>query len=168
MAASNDTTPATSPAALRKPRKRFCMDEDLCLLREVATMNPFENPDAWGVVLKNVTRAVQRELNIRGVKERVDLLVGYFRQEDRASLRRSGTEEQYGEREQLLQEISDLMKSAAYVPRTLPRTANGTGLRRPPLSSAAARQRAARQFRDGVTAAIAPLQAPNDEHRLGK
>ncbi|XP_077551942.1 uncharacterized protein LOC144166275 [Haemaphysalis longicornis] len=129
-------------------------------------MNPFENPDAWGVVLKNVTRAVQRELTIRGVKERVDLLVGYFRQEDRANLRRSGTEEQYGEREQLLQEISDLTKSAGYVPRTLPRTANGTGLRRPPLSSAAARQRAARQFRDGVTAAIAPLQAPNDEHML--
>ncbi|KAH9382735.1 hypothetical protein HPB48_023291 [Haemaphysalis longicornis] len=50
MAASNDTTPATSPAALRKPRKRFCIDEDLCLLREVATVNPFENPDAWGDV----------------------------------------------------------------------------------------------------------------------
>lgn len=88
MAASNDTTPATSPAALRKPQKRFCIDEDLCLLREVATVNPFENPDAWGDVVKNVTRAVQRELTIRGVKERVDLLVGYFRQEDRASLRR--------------------------------------------------------------------------------
>ncbi|KAH9383180.1 uncharacterized protein LOC144144873 [Haemaphysalis longicornis] len=163
MAASNDTTPATSPVALRKPRKWFCIDADLCLLREVATLNPFENPDAWGDVLKNVTRAVQRELTIRSVKERVDLLVGYFRHEDRANLRRSGTEEQYGEREQLLQEISDLMN----VLRTLPRTANGTGLLRPPLSSAAARQRAARQFRDSVTAAIAPLVAPNDGHMIG-
>ncbi|KAH9370541.1 hypothetical protein HPB48_011444 [Haemaphysalis longicornis] len=61
---------------MRKPRKRFCINEDLCLLREVATANPFENSDAWGELLNNVTRVVQRELLIRGVKERIDLLVG--------------------------------------------------------------------------------------------
>ncbi|KAH8009540.1 hypothetical protein HPB51_018186 [Rhipicephalus microplus] len=73
-------------------------------------------------------RAINRELTIRGIKERVDLLIGYFRQQDTVNLRKSGTEEQYGEREQLLQDVSDLMREVDYAPRTVPRKANGMGL----------------------------------------
>lgn len=71
-------------------------------------------------------------------------------------LRRSGTEEQYGEREQLLQEISDLLKNAGYVPRNLPRRGNGTGPRRQPASkpSATARQRLAQEISDAATASL--------------
>ncbi|KAL3187775.1 hypothetical protein MRX96_024531 [Rhipicephalus microplus] len=73
-------------------------------------------------------RAINRELTIRGIRERVDLLIGYFRQQDTVNLRKSGTEEQYGEREQLLQDVSDLMREVNYAPRTVPRKANGMGL----------------------------------------
>ncbi|KAL3188219.1 hypothetical protein MRX96_023965 [Rhipicephalus microplus] len=86
------------------------------------------NPAAWEDVLRNVMRAINRELTIRGIKERVDLLIGYFRQQDTVNLRKSGTEEQYGEREQLLQDVSDLMREVNYAPRTVPRKANGMGL----------------------------------------
>lgn len=38
---------------------------------------------------------------------------------------RSSTGEQYGELEQLLQDISDLMREADYVPKTVPWRGNG-------------------------------------------
>ncbi|XP_070392947.1 uncharacterized protein [Dermacentor albipictus] len=147
---------SASSAAQRRPRKRFRIDEDLCLLREVAAADPYQNPAAWEEILRNLMLAVMREFTIRAIKERVDLLVGYFRQQDNVNLRRSGTEEQYGEREQLLQEISDLMKNAGYVPRTLPRTSNGTGPRRHTAlaRSATVRQRLAREIRDAATSSM--------------
>ncbi|KAL3224118.1 hypothetical protein MRX96_026701 [Rhipicephalus microplus] len=75
------------------------------------------NPAAWEDVLRNVMRAVNRELTIRDIKERVDLLIGYFRQQDTVNLRKSGTEEQYEERKQLLQDVSDLMRDVDYAPQ---------------------------------------------------
>ncbi|KAH6937488.1 hypothetical protein HPB50_000755 [Hyalomma asiaticum] len=144
---------SASSTAQRRPRKRFRIDEDLCLLREVASADPYNNPQAWDDILRNVILAVQRDLTLRAVKERVDLLVGYFRQQDSVNLRKSGTEEQYGEREILLQDISDLMRSARYVPRNVPRKGNGTGTRPSAATlSAAARQRLARHVRDSAAA----------------
>ncbi|KAK8787107.1 hypothetical protein V5799_023122 [Amblyomma americanum] len=106
-------------------RKRFRIDEDLLLLQEVVAQNPFQSPENWTAVLKNVF-AVGRELTLRAIKDRTELLVGYFRQEDRANLRKSGTEEQYTERDQLLQEISDMARDVGYMLRTLPRKACST------------------------------------------
>ncbi|XP_049519026.1 uncharacterized protein LOC125943600 [Dermacentor silvarum] len=51
--------------------------------------------------------AKNRELTLRAIRERVELLLGYFRRENTANLRRSGFE-QYEELQQLLQEVSDL------------------------------------------------------------
>ncbi|KAH7965271.1 hypothetical protein HPB49_005787 [Dermacentor silvarum] len=123
---------------------------------------------AWEDVLRNVVRAVLRDLTIRAIKERVDLLVGYFRQQDTVNLRKSGTQEQYGERERLFQEVSHLMRNAGYVPRTLPRKANGMGRRRPTTSmpSATARQCMARELRDSATASMA--EASDDVQITGK
>ncbi|KAH7978263.1 hypothetical protein HPB49_004938 [Dermacentor silvarum] len=152
---SVSTTPCSS--AQRTARKRFRIDEDLCLLKEVVSADPYGNPAAWEDVLRNVVRAVLRNLTIRAIKERVDLLVGYFRQQDTVNLRKSGTEEQYGERERLLQEVSDLMRNAGYVPRTMPRKGNGMGRRRPTTSmpSGTTRQCMARELRDSATASMA-------------
>ncbi|KAK8772054.1 hypothetical protein V5799_024702, partial [Amblyomma americanum] len=107
-------------------RKRFRIDEDLLLLQEVVAQNPFQSPENWASVLKNVVFAVGRELTLRAIKDRTELLVGYFRQEDRANLLKSGTEEQYKERDQLLQEISDMARDVGYMLRTLPRKASST------------------------------------------
>ncbi|KAK8781331.1 hypothetical protein V5799_017328 [Amblyomma americanum] len=81
-----------------------------------------KSPENWTAVLKNVF-AVGRELTFRAIKDRTELLVGYFRQEDRANLRKSATEEQYTERDQLLQEISDIARDGGYMLRTVPRKA---------------------------------------------
>ncbi|XP_075741176.1 uncharacterized protein LOC142790032 [Rhipicephalus microplus] len=93
MAASGDGTLSASAAAWpspaqRKPRKRFRIDGDLCLLKEVVCADPFSNPAAWEDVLRNVMRAVNRELTIRDIKERVDHFIGYFRQQDTVNLRK--------------------------------------------------------------------------------
>ncbi|KAH8038989.1 hypothetical protein HPB51_004667 [Rhipicephalus microplus] len=93
MAASGDGTLSASAAAWpspaqRKPRKRFRIDEDLCLLKEVVCADPFRNPAAWEDVLRNVMTAVNRELSICGIKERVDLLIGYFRRQDTVNQRK--------------------------------------------------------------------------------
>ncbi|KAH7946363.1 hypothetical protein HPB49_023463 [Dermacentor silvarum] len=152
---SVSTTPCSS--AQRKARKLFRIDEDLCLLKEVVSADPYGNPAAWKDVLGNVVRAVLRDLAIRAIKERVDLLVGYLRQQDTVNLRKSGTEEQYLEHERLLQEVSYLMRNAGYVPRTMPRKGNGMGRWRPTTSmpSATARQCMAREQRDSATASMA-------------
>nr|XP_037285119.1 uncharacterized protein LOC119178060 [Rhipicephalus microplus] len=177
MAASGDGTFSASAAAWlspaqRKPRKRFRIDEDLCLLKEVVCTDPFSNPAAWEDVLRNVMRAINRELTIRGIKERVDLLIGYFRQQDTVNLRKSGTEEQYGEREQLLQDVSDLMREVDYAPRTVPRKANGMGLskkngvgpRQPTqqLASSKARRAQALLIRDAAMASLPAVRASDD------
>ncbi|KAL3188984.1 hypothetical protein MRX96_003131 [Rhipicephalus microplus] len=117
-------------------------------------------------------RAINRELTIRGIKERVDLLIGYFRQQDTVNLRKSGTEEQYGERKQLLQDISDLMREVDYAPRTVPRKANGMGLskkngvgpRQPTqqLASSKARRAQALLIRDAAMASLPAVRASDD------
>ncbi|KAH6933841.1 hypothetical protein HPB50_018596 [Hyalomma asiaticum] len=183
MAASGDGTLSASAAASpspaqRKPRKRFRIDEDLCLLKEVACADPFSNLTTWEDVLRNVMLAVNRELTIRSIKERVDLHIGYFRQQDTANRRKSVTEEQYGEWEQLLQDISDLMREADYAPLTVPRKVNGMG---PPknngmgprqpaelLTSAKARRAKALQIRDSAMASVPAVQASDDGQKNGK
>ncbi|KAH8025434.1 hypothetical protein HPB51_007956 [Rhipicephalus microplus] len=57
MAASGGGTLSASAAAWpspaqRKPRKRFRIDEDVCLLKEVVCADPFSNPAAWEDVLR--------------------------------------------------------------------------------------------------------------------
>ncbi|CAN7944502.1 unnamed protein product [Ixodes pacificus] len=95
----------TMPATLRL---RFTVDEDLCLLRDVRAVNPFGSPEGWTLVYTNLPVALTRVFTIRAIRDRVDLLLGYLRQQDTANLQKSGTEEQYAEKDRLLQEISDL------------------------------------------------------------
>ncbi|KAH7934519.1 hypothetical protein HPB51_029117 [Rhipicephalus microplus] len=184
MAASEDGTLSASAAASlpptqRKPRKRFRIDEDLCLLKEVVCADPFSNPTDWEDVLRNVMTAVNRELTICGIKERVDLLIDYFRQQGTANLRKSGTEEQYEEREQLLQDVFDLMREVDYAPRTVPRKRNSMGpsKKKTPwhrdsplqlLASAKTRRAQALLIRDAAMAFLPAVRASDDGQKNGK
>ncbi|KAG0409717.1 hypothetical protein HPB47_013168 [Ixodes persulcatus] len=127
----------TMPASLRL---RFTVDEDLCLHREVRAVNPFASPEGWTLVYTNLLVALTRVFTIRAIRDRVDLLLGYFRQQDAANLRKSGTEEQYAEKDQLLQEISDLAREFGHRPKTVPRKgrSGAAACKRRPQSSAAA------------------------------
>ncbi|KAH6935731.1 hypothetical protein HPB50_008672 [Hyalomma asiaticum] len=130
------------------------------------------SPDstAWEDVLRNVMKAVHRELTIRGIKEHVDLLDGYFRQQDTANLIKSGTKEQYGEWQQLLQDISDFIREAIHVPRTVPWRGNGMGPRQTVglLTSAKVHNDMAMQIKDSGMASIPAVQASDDLQKEGK
>lgn len=130
MAASSNTVGTSSSAhaaavhlQVKKPRKCFTGLEDLCILREVATTKPFGDEAKWITVLEDVKRVIGREVTLRGVKDRVDLLLGYWRQQDTRNLKKSGTEEEYTEKKQILQDISDYARAVNYRPKITPRSA---------------------------------------------
>ncbi|KAM7284757.1 uncharacterized protein LOC121837148 [Ixodes scapularis] len=110
-------------AALNVPavRSRFVVADDILLLQEVAATNPFEDHDRWRAVTEMVNKATGKNFTARAIRERCDLLLGHFRREDRANLRKSGTEEQYSEKEHLLQEINDMAREFGHQVRVQPR-----------------------------------------------
>lgn len=99
-------------------------------MREVAATKPFGDDLKWVEVIANLKRVLGRELTLRSLKDRVDLLIGYWRREDPRNLRKSGTEEQYAEKEQILQDLSDYVRSINYVPKVAPRSSGSSGRNR--------------------------------------
>ncbi|XP_072765286.1 uncharacterized protein [Anoplolepis gracilipes] len=96
---------------MAKPeRLRFTILEDLILLREVLRQNPYEESDRWKAVAEHVVNATQKNFSLRCVKEHVDHLLKIWAREGHAHLRKSGTEEQYNEKERLLQQVQDLQR----------------------------------------------------------
>ncbi|KAL3177168.1 hypothetical protein MRX96_009863 [Rhipicephalus microplus] len=85
VVASNASETGMQPA--KKPRRCFSAHEDLCLLREVAAAKPFGDDIKWVHVLAAVNRAVGRELTLRGIKDRVDILLGYWKLQDSKNLK---------------------------------------------------------------------------------
>ncbi|KAL3260808.1 hypothetical protein MRX96_046240 [Rhipicephalus microplus] len=86
VVASNASETRMQPA--KKPRRCFSAHEDLCLLREVAAAKPFGDDIKWVHVLAAVNRAVGRELTLRGIKDRVDILLGYWKLQDSKNLKK--------------------------------------------------------------------------------
>ncbi|CAN7991020.1 unnamed protein product, partial [Ixodes pacificus] len=106
-------------AAAASSRLRFSAQDDISLLQEVHALNPFEDPSRWAQIANNLLSATGKSFNARAVRDRLDLLIAQFAAEDRANLRRSGTEEQYSEKEHLLQEIADLTREFKTFPVAL-------------------------------------------------
>ncbi|XP_023221109.1 uncharacterized protein LOC111622884 [Centruroides sculpturatus] len=97
----------------RKIQMRFSCHHDILLLREVVAINPYayENPkDAWKNIAENLRTFYT--VDSRRCRERTSLLLQYYEKNNQASLRRSGTEEEFTERNQLLQEIKELKYEA--------------------------------------------------------
>ncbi|KAL1483858.1 hypothetical protein MTO96_050175 [Rhipicephalus appendiculatus] len=72
----------------KRPRRCFTTEEDLAILREVAATKPFGDDLKWIEVIENLKRVLGRELTLRGLRDRVDLLIGYWRQEDTRNLKK--------------------------------------------------------------------------------
>lgn len=92
-----------------KKMVRFNCFHDIMLLRAVVSNNPFSvnTQKPWDLI------AAELQIYLPGVtprccRERAMRLLKMFKEEDRGNLRKSGTEEQYAEKEQLLQELVDL------------------------------------------------------------
>lgn len=75
---------ATSSAT----RKRFSVEDDLDLLKEVRGCCPFENPAKWVIVVSNLNKARMKDFTVRAVRERCDYLLRLFAEEDRRNLRK--------------------------------------------------------------------------------
>lgn len=103
---------ATSVTKTAKKPFRFAAKHDVLLFREVVARNPFLTPSKWVDIAENLNR-LNMVVDGRRCRERTILQVDYFEKEDFDNLRRSGTEEEYDEKEQLLQEIKELKSDAA-------------------------------------------------------
>ncbi|KAH7986802.1 hypothetical protein HPB52_024721 [Rhipicephalus sanguineus] len=138
-------------------RFRFTIEVDIYMLREVREQDPYHNPALWLNVAENLSLALGRPISARAIRERCDLLLAQFAQEDRANLRKSGTEEQYGEKETLLQEIFDVARSHGY--RIRPGAARKAASTSAPSSQAPsgvdrAERRVASAVRDSASATL--------------
>ncbi|XP_063399250.1 uncharacterized protein LOC134683876 [Mytilus trossulus] len=98
------------PKLFRKTQVRFSAKDDLNLLKEVLAENPYKDKTKWEVVAQNVKENVDIVFNVtsRRVRERTQLLLQQFQKENYEALKKSGTEEEYTEKQQLLQEIQSL------------------------------------------------------------
>lgn len=89
---------------------RFTPKSDIILLRELAAMDIVKKEIDWDKIVKNTNAAMaaarlEGKVNERQTKDRKNKLVKAFRSDTLASLKASGTIEEYEEREQLLEDI---------------------------------------------------------------
>ncbi|CAK4312458.1 unnamed protein product [Aphanomyces euteiches] len=98
----------------RKHAFRFKAASDVDLLKEVIYVQPFDAPFGqtklrWDEVADQVTDIYGDVVTVMCCRKRFDDLMSAFKHDTVKALRASGTEEEYNEREQLLQDISDLI-----------------------------------------------------------
>ena len=103
--------------AERKPA-RFSPKYDIALLKEIVAQNPFAQKNCkvkWLHIVFNMNALLsQTRTDIafteRGCKDRLKILINAFKKDTLASLKASGTEEEYSERDQLLTKVVELME----------------------------------------------------------
>uniref|UniRef100_A0A8W8P295 Uncharacterized protein n=1 Tax=Magallana gigas TaxID=29159 RepID=A0A8W8P295_MAGGI len=88
----------------RKKQFRFSEQDDIKMLREVISRNPFKDRGKW----LEISLALPMSVDARRVRERTVLLMEQRRKANSSSLKKSGVDEVYGEKEILLDEILDL------------------------------------------------------------
>ncbi|XP_024085015.1 uncharacterized protein LOC106662404 [Cimex lectularius] len=91
-------------------RLRFTAADDVALLREVVGSNPFEDPTAWSEIGREVNSTTNKNFTLRCLKEHVEHLIKLYIRGDTANLRKSGTEEEYAEKQHLLEMVTVLKK----------------------------------------------------------
>ncbi|KAK8763971.1 hypothetical protein V5799_033421 [Amblyomma americanum] len=142
----------------------YTLQMDIALLLEVQASDPFRNPEQWDLIALRLRETLGINCSSRGVHERLDLLVSRYAANDRKNLQKSGTEEEYTERDQLLQDIIGLVQGTAYKIRGLNgRKENLNGPATCPApNGAAAERRDANSERDGHAAHYAPTEPSGD------
>ncbi|KAL8607110.1 hypothetical protein ACOMHN_008696 [Nucella lapillus] len=97
----------------KKPtRIYFYTRMDIMLVMEVLQRNPYQNGNgAYAAVAAELRKSDQfRDVQPRALQERTERLLKAFRSSQMQSMKRSGSEEEYDERERLLQDLSDMEK----------------------------------------------------------
>ncbi|KAH6921048.1 hypothetical protein HPB50_027964 [Hyalomma asiaticum] len=93
----------------------------MALIQVVAVVRPMCDPGKWQEVARLVQDLTGKVCTPRRVKERFDLLLVQFHRTDTKNRTKSGVEEDLGEWERLLQELSDLAAKWGYKPRAVER-----------------------------------------------
>ncbi|KAG9409833.1 hypothetical protein AC1031_020139 [Aphanomyces cochlioides] len=98
----------------RKSAYRFKAASDIDLLKEVMLIQPFaaaygQTKSCWEEFSDNLCAIYGSVLTGQGCRKRFDDLMAAFKEQSTASLRASGTDEEYLERDQLLQDLSDMI-----------------------------------------------------------
>ncbi len=99
---------------------RFYPGLDIALLKEVAAINPYgkeKNAKEWDSIVDNVNSTLKNGKTVthRGCKDRMKTLLKAHRKAEMQSLKASGTEEEFTERDALLTEVNELCTEAAKV-----------------------------------------------------
>ncbi|ETV89871.1 hypothetical protein H310_15291 [Aphanomyces invadans] len=108
----------------RKTAYRFTTQVDIDLLKEVMAVRPHDAPYGqtlarWEEVVEHMREMRGPDLTTAGCRKRLDDLMAAFKKDTVKSLRATGTEEEYNEREQLIQDLSDMMDTAYKTKTTL-------------------------------------------------
>ncbi|KAH6924435.1 hypothetical protein HPB50_017492 [Hyalomma asiaticum] len=168
-----ENVPPRAPA----PRVRFTPSDDMALVQVVAEVRPMCDPGKWQEVARLVQEITGKVCTPRRVRERFDLLLVQFRRKDTKNRTRSGVEEDFGEWERLLQQLTDLAAEWGYKPRAVERQRrrqkepHDTNVAARPAASQAARAEAAAEMQAAASeayaaAALEDAQEMSAEHYL--
>lgn len=140
LPSSSSPITANSPSA--KPAKsHFSAETDISLLKEILLYGPYAAKhgcitEKWDAVTASMRRLMNDDSITRvRVRERFSMLIARFKADELKSLRSSGTEEAFGEREVLLTDLTQRIREvedAEKKPKTLD---VGTDARRLSLAS---------------------------------
>ncbi|KAF6213784.1 hypothetical protein GE061_011506 [Apolygus lucorum] len=100
----------TEVKEVKKSKMKFYVSDDLQLLKLVLAENPFLHEEKWEHILKCMCDRILKPFTLRNIKDRVHFMMKEFKKSDRVILRKSGTEEEYREKDHLLEEVSQLQQ----------------------------------------------------------
>ncbi|ETV93110.1 hypothetical protein H310_12894 [Aphanomyces invadans] len=108
----------------RKTAYRFTTQVDIDLLKEAMFVCPHDAPYGqasarWEEIAEHMRQLHGPDLTTAGCRKRLDDLIAAFKKDTVKSLRASGTEEEYNERDQLLQDLADMMENAVRAKKAL-------------------------------------------------
>ncbi|KAG5881809.1 hypothetical protein JTB14_004108 [Gonioctena quinquepunctata] len=92
-----------------KKRMRFREKDDIAFLREVAGQNPFSNSGVWDVIREHVFLLTTKNFSVKSLKDHLDSIIKLWLDKTKTMEYKSGTEEDYTEKEQLCQDIYEYM-----------------------------------------------------------
>ncbi|KAH7978135.1 hypothetical protein HPB49_004570 [Dermacentor silvarum] len=125
-------------------RMRFSSADDIQLLREVRDASPFGDQSGWAQIAAVLNAATGKTFTARNVRERAELMIWRYSVDDRKNLRKSGTEEEYCDKEHMLQAIIAIMKNEGLKIRA-PRCVNNITASQPARERLTSTQEAARR-----------------------
>ncbi|KAH7974064.1 hypothetical protein HPB49_009416 [Dermacentor silvarum] len=147
-------------------RVYFALKDDVAMLTEVQTSDPFRHSEQWEEIAWRLRDVLKKPFTVRCVRERLNLLLPRHLANDRRNQKKSGTEEEYTERDQLLQDILSLIQGTSYKVRSAKKSrkvCSGDSNVQAQKSAAAARDVHASRYAERSTVFIDECDTADDE-----